>query len=95
MREDLLQLVTKKHKACPADVVCPSLVHGPACGGPLCVARGVSPVARFELNKKQLDQVSKIFDSNGNNTIDYEEFVSFLEAPDAATAIRNSKMKKK
>jgi len=49
--------------------------------------------ARFELNLKQVAQVSKVFDNDGTGSIDYEEFVKFCETKNIAEAIRNSKKK--
>lgn len=46
---------------------------------------------RFELNAKQVQQIAKVFDTDGSGSVDYYEFVAFCEEGDVKEAIRLSK----
>jgi Ca2+-binding EF-hand superfamily protein len=52
---------------------------------------GLSDIG-IELKAKQMSQIAKVFDSDGQGTIDYEEFAKFSEAPSATEAVQHTKV---
>jgi len=71
-------------------------------GGQLEVVEFLEGLAKFGflLKLKQASQIVSLFDSEGDGTVDYAEFVEFCEAKDAAAAMqirekRNAKRKTK